>query len=95
MRSALQCETFSASVGVLVESNTRLKVSLGFFCTMHRREQSCPSGVRYLQTLAAAVGGLECMGKRSNRLLLTTQALLGEAQAIMSDTEIRLRRHAA
>jgi hypothetical protein len=92
MGLALEGETFSASVGVLIKSNARLQISLCFLGAMHGRQQPCPPSIRLLQTLAAPICGAECLCKSRDGFFLVTQALLRQAQAIVTNTEVRLGR---
>jgi hypothetical protein len=93
MGLALEGKTFSASVGVLIKSNARLQISLRFLGAMHGREQTCPPSIRFLQTLAATICGTQSLCKSGDGLLPVAQALFRQAQAVMSDTEVGLRRH--
>lgn len=90
----LEGKTFSASVGVLIKSNARLQISLGFLAAMHGREQTCPPSIRFLQTLAAAICCTQRLRKGGDGLLLVAQPLFSQTQAIISDTEVGLRGHA-
>src|ERR1043165_6070824 len=82
--SALEGKTFSASVGALIKSNARLEISLGLLRAMHRREQTCASGVGFLQALAATVGGVQRLRKGGDRLLRVAEPFLGQTEAVMT-----------
>ena len=59
MDLGLQGEAFSASVGALIKSNTRLEIALGLRGSVHAGEQPRTTGVSLLQSLATPARGFE------------------------------------
>jgi hypothetical protein len=58
----LKAKTFSASVRVLIESDTRREVTLGFIDAIHLGEEPGSTGIGLLQTGTSSISGAQRLG---------------------------------
>ena len=74
----LKAKTFSASVRVLIKSNTRREVALGFVDAVQPGEEPGSTGIGLLQTRTSSISGGQRLCISLNRFFRVTRALFGQ-----------------